>query len=92
MQTISIIEILKHMPEPDCMYDMEFLSLSTGINLCIQYENYDVAIEESGNAYLLTLGCVKPVLIYDAYKRTFDISGVPISPIENILKKISPIV
>mgnify|MGYP003135298330 FL=1 len=92
MQTISVIEILKHLPEPECVYDMEFLSLSSGINFCMQYRHYDVAIEESGYVYLLPAGCIKPVLIYDAYKRHFDVSGVPISPIENILKKVSSLV
>ena len=89
MQTISVIEILKHLPKPDCMYDMEFSSLSSGVNFCMQYDNYDVAVEESGDVYLLPAGSIKPVLIYDAHKRQFDISGVPVSPIENILRKVS---
>ena len=87
-QTISLIELLKHLPDPYCMYDMEFSSLSSGENFCLQYEHFDVAIEESGNAFLLPVGSIKPVLIYDAYKRLFDVSGVPISPIERILRKI----
>ena len=89
MQTLSVIEILNRLPEPDCLYDMEFLSLSGGVSFCLQYEHYDVAIEESGNVYLLPAGSIKPVLIYDANKRNFDLSGVPINPIENILKKVS---
>jgi len=88
-QTITVIELLKHLAEPIFMYTVEFFSLLPGSNFCIQYEHFDVIVEESGNAYLLPMGCIKPVLIYDAYKSIFDISGVPIHPIESILKKVA---
>lgn len=86
-QNISFIEILQHLPQLEALYEETDPMLDEFI--CMQYDDFDVRICETGNAYMIVVGSIKPVLIYDACKRTFDLSGVPISPIERILKKVS---
>lgn len=86
-QTITFVEILNHLPAPDALYEESHHAWSMS-NLCLQYDDFDVSIEQQGNAYLTPATSIKPVLIYDAHRRVFDVSGVPVSPLHNILQKV----
>ena len=85
-QNISFIKVLTQLPEAEAIYDETDPMLDEFV--CLQYENFDIRIGRSGDAYLLSVGSIKPVLIYDPFRGIFDLSGIPISPIERILKKV----
>lgn len=85
-QNISFITIMTHLPEPLAIYDESDPMLNDFV--CLQYYDYDIRIGSSGDAFLLATGSIKPVLVYDSFKKIFDLSGVPISPIDRILEKV----
>ena len=85
-QNVSFIEVLSRLPYPKSL--SEGMGLWLEPHLYLQYDDFDVTINTAGNVYLTARGSVKPVLIYDSFKRVFDISGIPISPIDKILKKV----
>ena len=76
---------MKKLPDPIHLYERsDFVQRL----VCLHYDEFDVQIEEMGNAYLIPLHRVKPVKIYDSSKREFDLSGIPVNPIDNILKVV----
>lgn len=85
-QSVSFITIMTHLPEPLAIYDESDPMLNNFV--CLQYHDYDIRIGSSGDAFLLTIGSIKPIRVYDSFKKIFDLSGVPISPSDRILEKV----
>ena len=76
---------MKKLPEPIRLYERYASFQDT---FCLHYDEFDVQIEEMGNAYLIPAHSIKPIKIYDSFKREFDLSGIPVNPIDNILKVV----
>ena len=84
-QTVTFVKIMKKLPEPIRLYEW-----SAGLQdtFCLHYDEFDIQIEEMGDAYLIPAHSIKPVKIYDSFKREFDLNGIPVNPIDNILKVV----
>jgi len=86
-QTIALVKIMKLLPEPTCLrQDRNDLFLSA--SWVLRYDGFDIRIDCDGDAYRIPARSIKPIKIYDASKRKLDLDGLPVDPIDTILKVV----
>jgi len=81
-QHIAFIEIMKHISEPELLYEEDDEWQADW--LCLQYPSFDLRISQTGNAYITHESQIRQTLVYDFNQNEFKLNGFPIDVMENI--------